>query len=140
MCYKYRRFHDLNIEQTRRGGTHVLSDWQFIAIFVVLSPIFPLMPVVVNRLLGPQKPNPIKQQTYECGIETVGDTWVQFKVQYYLYALVFVIFDIEAVFLFPIAAAFGQLGLFAVFEIVLFVFLLAVALFYAWGRGVLEWV
>ena len=53
----------------------MLSEWQFIAIFVVLSPIFPLMPVVVNRLLGPQRPNPIKQQTYECGIETVGDTF-----------------------------------------------------------------
>jgi len=118
----------------------VLSDWQFIAIFVVLSPIFPLMPVVVNRLLGPQRPNSIKQQTYECGIETVGDTWVQFKVQYYIYALVFVIFDLEAVFLFPIAAAYGQLGLFAVVEIVLFVFLLAVGLAYAWSRGVLEWV
>lgn len=118
----------------------MLSDWQFIAVFVVLSPIFPLMPVVVNRLLGPQRPNPIKQQTYECGIETVGDTWVQFKVQYYIYALVFVIFDIEAVFLFPIAAAYGQASLVAVLEIVLFVFLLGVALFYAWGRGVLEWV
>lgn len=87
----------------------MLADWQYIGIFVALSPIFPLAPVVLNRLLGPHRPNPIKQQTYECGIETVGDTWIQFKVQYYIYALVFVVFDIEAVFLFPIAAAFGQL-------------------------------
>lgn len=118
----------------------MLSEWQFIALFVVLSPIFPLAPVILNRLLGPQRPNPIKQQTYECGIETVGDTWVQFKVQYYIYALVFVIFDIEAVFLFPIAVAFDQLGLFAIGATLLFIFLLADGLAYAWSRGVLEWV
>ena len=118
----------------------MLSDWQFIAIFVVLAPIFPAAPVLANILLAPRKPNYIKQQTYECGVETVGDTWVQFKVQYYIYALIFVIFDIEAVFLFPIAVAYGQLSLFAVGATVLFVFLLADGLVYAWGRGVLEWV
>lgn len=118
----------------------MLTDWQYIGIFFALSPIFPAAPVILNHLLGPSKPNPIKQQTYECGIETVGDTWVQFKVQYYIYALVFVIFDIEAVFLFPIAAAYGQLGAFAVGATVLFIFLLADGLVYAWGRGVLEWV
>lgn len=118
----------------------MLSDWQFIAIFVVLAPIFPAAPVLVNIILAPRKPNYIKQQIYECGVETVGDTWVQFKVQYYIYALVFVIFDIEAVFLFPIAAAYGQVALFAVVEIVLFIAILAAALAYTWGRGVLEWV
>ena len=81
-----------------------------------------------------------KRQTYECGIETVGDTWIQFKVQYYIYALVFVVFDIEAVFLFPIAAAFGHLDLFAIGATALFIYLLADGLIYAWSRGVLEWV
>lgn len=118
----------------------MFAEWQYIILFVVLAPIFPLAPVVVNRLLGPHRPNPIKQQTYECGIETVGDTWVQFKVQYYIYALVFVIFDVEAIFLFPIAAAYGQLGLFAIFATVVFIILLADGLAYAWSRGVLEWV
>ncbi len=118
----------------------MLNDWQFIALFIVLSPIFPAAPVIINYLLGPRKPNPIKQDTYECGIETVGSSWIQFKVQYYIYALVFVIFDIEAVFLFPIAAAYGQLSLFAVGAAVLFIFLLADGLVYAWSRGVLEWV
>jgi NADH-quinone oxidoreductase subunit A len=117
----------------------VSSDWQFIAIFFILSPIFPAAPIILNHLLGPKKPNPIKQQTYECGIETVGSSWVQFKVQYYIYALIFVIFDIEAVFLFPIAAAYGQLSLFAVFAAGVFIFLLADGLVYAWGRGALEW-
>jgi NADH-quinone oxidoreductase subunit A len=118
----------------------VFAEWQFILLFVLLSPIFPLAPVVANRLLGPQRPNPIKQQTYECGIETVGDTWVQFKVQYYIYALVFVVFDVEAVFLFPIAAAYDVLGLSAIIALAVFIVLLADALAYAWSRGVLEWV
>jgi NADH-quinone oxidoreductase subunit A len=124
----------------RTGGSIVSQEWQFIAIFIVLSPIFPAAPVILNHLLGPRKPNPIKQQTYECGIETVGDSWVQFKVQYYIYALVFVIFDIEAVFLFPIAAAFDQLSVYAIVETILFVVLLAMGLAYAWGRGALEWI
>ncbi|MBE2222252.1 MAG: NADH-quinone oxidoreductase subunit A [Anaerolineae bacterium] len=128
------------ILQRGTGGSSVSQEWQFIAIFIVLSPIFPAAPVILNHLLGPRKPNPIKQQTYECGIETVGDSWVQFKVQYYIYALVFVIFDIEAVFLFPIASAYDQLGLFAIIETVIFVVLLAMGLAYAWGRGALEWI
>ncbi|WP_420642068.1 NADH-quinone oxidoreductase subunit A [Candidatus Leptofilum sp.] len=116
------------------------SEWQFIVLFVVIAPLLAVAPILINWLLGPKKPNPIKQQTYECGVETVGDAWVQFKVQYYIYALVFVIFDIEAVFLFPIAAAYDQLGLFAIGAAILFIVLLADGLLYAWGRGVLEWI
>jgi NADH:ubiquinone oxidoreductase subunit 3 (subunit A) len=117
----------------------MLSDWQFIGIFALIAAVFPGAPILIARFISPRKPNPIKQQTYECGIETVGDTWIQFKVQYYIYALVFVIFDIEAVFLFPIAAAYDELALFAVFEVVLFVLILAVGLAYAWRKGALEW-
>ncbi len=116
------------------------TDWQFILLFIVIAPILPAVPMFINWLLGPRKPNLIKQQTYECGVETVGDSWVQFKVQYYIYALVFVVFDIEAVFLFPIAAAYDQLGLFAIGATLLFILLLADGLAYAWGRGVLKWI
>lgn len=116
------------------------TDWQFILIFIVIAPILPAAPMAINWLLGPRKPNRIKQETYECGVETVGDSWVQFKVQYYIYALVFVVFDIEAVFLFPIAAAYDQLGLFAIGATLLFILLLADGLAYAWGRGVLKWI
>ena len=80
-----------------------------------------------------------KLETYECGIETKGDAWVQFKVQYYLYALVFLVFDIEMVFLFPWAVAYNQLGWFAFFEMLIFIILLGVALIYAWRKGALEW-
>ena len=118
----------------------MLTDWRFIGIFIALSPIFPLAPVVIQHYLGPKKPNAIKNSIYECGVETVGDTWVQFKMQYYIFALIFVVFDIEAVFLFPVAAAYGLLPLFSVISVVLFVFLLAVGLGYAWTRGALDWI
>jgi NADH-quinone oxidoreductase subunit A len=115
------------------------NDWLFIGVFLVLAPVFPALALIVPRLLAPKKPNPIKQQTYECGIETVGSSWVQFRVQYYLFALVFLIFDVETVFLFPWAVAFDQLPLFAVLEGVLFILILAFGLIYAWRKGALEW-
>jgi NADH:ubiquinone oxidoreductase subunit 3 (subunit A) len=90
-------------------------------------------------LLAPRKPNAVKLSTYECGVETVGETWVQFKVQYYIYALIFVIFDIEAVFLFPWAVAYNQLQLYMVLEGVLFILILGGGLLYAWRKGALEW-
>ncbi len=116
------------------------TDWQFILLFIVIAPILAGAPIIMNYMMGPRKPNRIKQETYECGVETVGDSWVQFKVQYYIYALVFVVFDVEAIFLFPIAAAYDRLGLFAIGTTLLFILLLADGLAYAWGRGVLKWI
>ena len=95
--------------------------------------------LINSLILGPKKSNSVKNSTYECGIETVGDTWVQFKVQYYIFALVFVIFDVETVFLFPFAVAYGQVSFFAVLEVVFFILILAGGLYYAWRKGALEW-
>jgi len=118
----------------------MLNDWIFIGIFLLLAPVFPAMALLIPRLIAPRKPNPLKSETYECGIETYGETWVQFKAQYYIFALVFLIFDVEIVFLFPWAVAFDQLPLFAVMEGVLFILILVVGLLYTWRKGVLEWV
>ena len=116
-----------------------MNEWIFIGIFMAIAVIFPGFPMLLNVILGPKKPNPEKNSAYECGVETVGDTWVQFKVQYYLYALVFVVFDIETVFLFPWAVAYNKLPLFAVLEGIIFIVILGVALLYVWRKGVLEW-
>ncbi len=113
--------------------------WLFIGIFVSIAAVFPLLPLVLARFVAPHKPNPIKLETYECGMETVGETWVQFKVQYYIYALVFLIFDVETAFLYPWAVSFDALPLFAVMEGVLFIIILMGGLFYAWRKGALEW-
>lgn len=120
-------------------GASMLNDWLFIGVFLVLAPVFPALALVIPRIIAPKKPNTLKSQTYECGIETVGDTWVQFRVQYYIFTLVFLIFDVEIVFLFPWAVAYGQLDLFAVIAGVLFIFLLVDGLIYAWRKGALEW-
>jgi NADH-quinone oxidoreductase subunit A len=117
-----------------------LQDWLFIGVFLVLAPVFPAAALLIPRLIAPRKPNKIKLQTYECGIETVGDSWVQFRVQYYVFGLVFLIFDIEAVFLYPWAAAFDLLPLFAVLEGILFILILIAGLVWAWRKGVLQWV
>lgn len=118
----------------------MLNEWTFIGIFLLIGVVFPGVPILLTTFLAPHKANPAKLETYECGMETVGDTWVQFKAHYYIYALVFVVFDVETVFLFPWAVAFNQLQLFAVLEGVLFIVILAGGLVYAWQKGVLEWV
>ncbi len=118
----------------------MLDDWIFIGIFLLLAPVFPAAALLIPRLIAPRKPNPLKSETYECGIETFGETRVQFKAQYYIFALVFLIFDIEVVFLYPWAVAFDQLPMFAVFEGVLFILILVAGLLYTWRKGVLEWV
>jgi NADH:ubiquinone oxidoreductase subunit 3 (subunit A) len=116
------------------------NDWLFIGVFLVLAPVFPALALVIPRIIAPRKPYALKSETYECGIETVGSSWVQFRVQYYIFALVFLIFDVETVFLYPWAAAFDQLPLFAVLEGILFILILVAGLIYAWRKGVLEWI
>ena len=91
----------------------------------------------------PNKPNPIKKAIYECGFETLSGTWNQFNFRYYSFALIFVIFDVEVVFLFPWAASFGvmskEFGSFVLIEMAVFVGILVVGWLYAWRKGALEW-
>jgi len=117
----------------------VEQQWLYIGVFLIIAPIFPMLALLVPRLIAPKKPNAIKSQTYECGIETVGDSWVQFKAQYYIYGLVFLVFDVEIVFLYPWAVALNVLPLWAVVEGIMFIMILVGGLFYAWRKGVLEW-
>jgi NADH-quinone oxidoreductase subunit A len=116
----------------------LLSDYNFIGVFLVVALIFPFVALGLAWLLRPKKPNPVKTETYECGLQTIGDTWVQFRAQYYIYALVFVVFDIEAVFLFPWAVAYDKLGLWALVEVFFFLAILTVGLVYAWRKGALR--
>ena len=116
-----------------------MSQWIYIGLFFIVGLIIPVGAITVAWILGPKEPNPIKQTTYECGIETVGDSWVQFKAQYYIFALVFLVFDVETVFLFPWAVKLGELGLFAAIEGIIFILILIAGLVYTWRKGMLEW-
>ena len=111
----------------------------FLGVFLLIAISFPLLPILLAKMVAPKKPNPIKTATYECGVETRGDSWVQFKVQYYVYALIFVIFDIEVIFIYPWAVAFKQMGSLAFIEMAIFLAILASGLVYAWKKNVLEW-
>lgn len=118
----------------------MLSDYTFIGIFVVVAIAFPVIALILASFLRPKKPNTVKTSIYECGIETIGETWVQFKVQYYIHGLVFVIFDIETIFLYPWAVAYNKLGLFALIEMFIFLAILFVGLMYVWRKDALAWV
>jgi NADH-quinone oxidoreductase subunit A len=117
--------------------------YAFIALFLVAAVAFPLAMLSVARLwfrfFQPPKPGPSKNDVYECGIASTGDSWIQFKAHYYLYAILFLIFDVEFIFLLPFAAAFTALPLGAILGMAVFVLLLAEGLLWAWHSGHLEW-
>ena len=117
----------------------MLNEWLYVGLFLVVGALVPAAAIAVSWAISPKKPNPIKVSTYECGMETVGENWVQFKAQYYIFGLVFLVFDVETVFLFPWAVSLGNLPMFAVMEGVLFVLILIAGLMYAWRKGMLEW-
>ena len=104
---------------------------------------FALTPLLLAWLwakkFSPNKPGKDKNATYECGLESQGDAWIQFKSEYYLYAIIFLIFDVETIFLLPFAVAFGHLSVWAFVEMMVFIFMLAVGLLWAWQKGVLTW-
>lgn len=95
--------------------------------------------LLLNKLIAPRVPRMEKSLTYECGVEPIGGGWTQSTVRYYIFAILFVIFDVEAVFLFPWAVVFEDLGVFAFVEMMIFIGILALGLLYAWKKKVLEW-
>ncbi len=111
-----------------------------IVLAVAIAAVFGLLVLFLSSLAIPKKPDSVKNATYECGVETIGPTYVQFHTRYYLYALLFVIFDVEAVFLFPWAVAYRQLGVFALAQMAIFIGLLLIGYVYAWRKKALEWV
>jgi len=116
-----------------------INNYVIVSIFIVLGILLPIVALGVGRLLRPSKPNIEKQTTYESGNEPVGAGQVRFNIRYYLFALMFVIFDVETVFLYPWAVAYNKLGLFVLVEMLIFVALLLVGLLYAWKKKVLKW-
>jgi NADH-quinone oxidoreductase subunit A len=109
------------------------------AALLVLSIAFVAVAFGANRVLRPNRPTPGKLTTYESGMDPVGTTWGQTQIRYYVFAFLFVIFDVESVFLFPWALVFDRIGVAAFWEMVVFVGVLAVGLLYAFKKGVLRW-
>lgn len=110
---------------------------------MAMATVFALVPLVLARLwakkFSPQKPGPHKNAIYECGLESQGTAAIQFKSQYYIYAIVFLIFDVETLFLLPFAVAFTDLSFGAFVAMMVFILLLAEGLVWAWLKGILVW-
>ncbi len=117
----------------------MLESFGPVAIFVIVAAIFPIVPLILGSFIAPKKPDRVKLQPYESGMETIGPTHIQFRTRYYLYALIFVIFDVEVLYLFPWGVAFNQLGLFSLVKMAIFIGFLLVGLAYAWKKRALEW-
>lgn len=116
-----------------------LTNWLYVAAFIASGALLVVLILFVSALVNPKHPNPDKLSTYECGIVPVGDSWHPFAVRYYIFALLFLIFDVEAAFLFPWAIRFRALGTAGFVEMMLFIGVLVVGLVYAWRKGALEW-
>ena len=130
--------------------TDTLTDFAYLLLFLIGGAIFVTVSLTVASLIRPSRPNEEKLTSYECGEDPQGSAWGQFNIRFYIVALIFVLFDVEIVFLFPWATVFGQAdliaetnglwGWFALAEAFIFVLILALGLAYAWVRGFLDWV
>lgn len=110
-----------------------------ILVFIILGVLCGLVPITLGSLLGPRRPNPQKNSPYECGFEAFENARMKFDVRFYLVAILFIIFDLEIVFLFPWAVAFDQIGWLGFYAMGAFLVLLIIGFVYEWKKGALEW-
>ena len=117
----------------------MLESWAPIGFFFILVSGFGIAVLILSYLVGVQKPDLKKLAPYECGINPIGTARERFSVKFYLVAMLFVIFDVETVFMFPWAVIFDKLLLFGLIEMIVFIFILVVGYYYAWQKGALDW-
>jgi len=122
----------------------LLANYGYIGLFIIFTVLFALIIIIIPIILRflkvvPHNPNPIKNATFECGMETIGKTWVQFNFRFYFYALVFLALDVLVVFLFPWAVNVKELGNPGLIGILVVLFIVVVGYLYAWRKKVLEW-
>ena len=121
-----------------------LNQYLFVGLFALFALVFGMLPLIAARFVTPRKPSKSKQDTYECGLEAVGEPWIQFRAQFYVIALIFIIFDVETIFIFPWAVAFQKLraeklDVEAFWAMMIFVGILVLGLLYEWRKKSLEW-
>jgi NADH-quinone oxidoreductase subunit A len=117
----------------------MLGAYLPILVLVIVAAMFGLVSVTLSSLIGQKKPSVVKLQPYECGCEPVGSARERFSIKFYLIAMLFILFDIEAVFLYPWAVLFKRLGVFGLMEMGVFIVILFVGYIYVWKKGALEW-
>jgi NADH-quinone oxidoreductase subunit A len=117
----------------------MLRSYIPIFLFILVAAGFAVFTILVSKLVHAEKPNTVKLEPYECGIESTGDARDRYSIRYYLIAMLFVIFDVETVFMFPWAVSLDKLAVFGLIEMLVFLFILVVGYFYARKKGALEW-
>ncbi len=118
-----------------------MSDYTQLLIYVALGVVMGIGALVVPMVLSPRYKGAQTEQTYECGVDTIGTAWIRFGISYYLFALVFVAFEVDILYLFPVAIVFGapELGWRVLIEVAVFLGILSLAIVYAWRNGVIRW-
>nr|AEJ10270.1 NADH-plastoquinone oxidoreductase subunit 3 [Abolboda macrostachya] len=117
----------------------LLHEYDIFWVFLIISSLIPILAFFISGILVRVSEGPEKLSSYESGIEPMGDAWLQFRIRYYMFALVFVVFDVETVFLFPWAMSFDVLGVSVFIEAFIFVLIPIVGSVYTWRKGALEW-
>ena len=115
-------------------------DFGSVLVFILLGLVLVYVQLLIQKLVAPHNPTQEKLTTYECGEEPEGSAWLQFNIRFYVIALIFLIFDVEVIFLFPWAVVYKEMGLLAFIEMAIFLFILIIGLAYVWKKGDLDWV
>lgn len=116
-----------------------MNNFVLLVVVILIAILIVAAAVGIAKLIAPRSYNPQKGEAYECGIPTRGKSWMQFKVGYYLYAILFLMFDVETVFLFAWAVVVQDLGIYGLLSVLFFLLILVLGLAYAWRKGALEW-
>jgi NAD(P)H-quinone oxidoreductase subunit 3 len=117
----------------------LLFDFMAVALFLLVGVVFAVVPLILSSLIVKKSKGEKREETYESGMQTIGSAWIQFTVAYYIYALIFLAFDVDVLYLFPVAMVYGSYALRDVVGVLLFVGILSLAIVYAWCKGVFEW-
>jgi NADH-quinone oxidoreductase subunit A len=117
----------------------LLTDFLAVALFLLVGIVFAIVPLIIAKLVVRRSAGELREETYESGMHTFGSAWMQFTVAYYIYALIFLAFDVDVLYLFPVALAYGQYAFRDLAEVFIFLGILSMAIIYAWLKGVFEW-
>jgi NAD(P)H-quinone oxidoreductase subunit 3 len=117
----------------------LMTDFLAVALYLLVGVIFAVVPLIISSLIVKRSEGQRRDETYESGMQTIGSAWIQFTVAYYIYALIFLAFDVDVLYLFPVMLAYGKYAARDLVEVVIFVGILSLAIVYAWCKGVFEW-
>ncbi len=120
-------------------GTYIPSEYLPVLIFIIIATAFGLGALIIGTIFRPKKPYPDKLMPYESGVNPVGEPRYRFSIRFYIIAMLFVVFDVEAVFIYPWAVVFDKIGIYAFIEMVIFIFILLVGYIYAWKKEAFQW-